>query len=665
MTTERLLAKLRWDDPRALFARALHRRVARRARARRRRRWQDPAAWLDLAGLPADPSPAGAEHLWPGATERGWIREAVRRWPAWHAEAAARAAAAARGEFDLLSSGPIDVRRPGGGLRWHDDFKSGVGFPADCLYMDVPICLEREGTDIKVPWELSRFQHVFAFLWTDPDAYRDVFLAQWRDWLAQNPLARGVNWACTMDVALRAITWTAAVAAWGRTFDADTRRRMWVTLAEHGHFIRDNLEWVPVARTNHYFSDIVGLAVLGAVLAPYPPALGWAAFAARELRRETLRQFARDGLNCECSTTYHRLMVELATLGLLASRVGGHDLGPAVRARLVAAYRAVKTLCDAAGRVPLIGDNDSSRVFPMVQEADDGLGGLLPLGAAALEEPGLASGEPRPEVALLCGAGALDRSAGRTATEAAPAGQRLGDSGLFVLGPPPERMVIRCGPLSYRPAGSHKHIDQLSLAVSVAGQPILVDPGQYAYTPWPAWRDRFIGSAAHNTVLVDGQPQCRFYKLGWMPFSIVDEARPRCVTWTEGVGVTRFVGQHRGYRRLPGGADHRRAVSYEAAAHRWVVRDELPLRGRHRVTWVFQLHPQVHAEWDGERWSLTSGAATLRLSWTGTVRPAAVLEAGWYAPAYGCKLAAGRLVFELDAEGPVDTTFVLEAEGSR
>jgi len=663
MNIERLLAKLRWDDPRHLAAKGLARLRSRRERAQRRALWSGGGPTVCPEDTPADFTSAAAEQLWPGAANRTWLHEGPRRWPEWYAEAVRRAVEAAEGRFDLLGSGLTDVRDASGRIRWHLDFKSGFLFPADCLYLDVPICVEHEGADIKVPWELSRFQHLFFFLWTDPERYGAVFLQQWQDWLAANPVARGVNWACTMDVALRAISWTAALAACGRQFDEPARRQMWASLMTHGYFIRTNLEWAPVARTNHYFSDLVGLAVLGAILLPHPVAQEWLTFAARELHREIGQQFGPDGFNRECSTTYHRLMVELALLGYRACVIGGHALGGLVRRRLVAACRALQILSDAAGRIPLIGDNDSSRVFPMAVRDDGDVRHMSALGAGVLDAEELASGDVSPEAVLLCGPAVLTRFHRKPVTSPRLAGRALLDAGLFVLGRGPDHLVVRCGPLTYRPVGSHKHLDQLSLTLSVNGRPLIVDPGQYCYTPFPEWRNRFIDSRMHNTVTVDDQPQCRLFPLSRMSFSLIDEARPRCLAWGADEQHARLVGRHRGYRRLPGGADHIRTVRYDAAARMWTVTDQLPLRGAHRVTWRFHLHPAVVATPDGNGWRLQNGDARVTLRWINNPPSAGTLDPAWFAPAYGCRQETRVLRFECQAEGPLEASFQLQAEG--
>lgn len=654
MTIQRLIGKLRHESPILLGRKALWQSWRKLLNRRRRRRWSATRA-SSGDGLPADAMVDAAGGLWPGLADTSWLAQAPARWPEEHAAAKALAADAARRRFDLLGSGPVDLADGAEGLRWHDDFKSGRSFPSDCLYLDVPIVLA-EGSDIKLPWELSRFYQVFWYAWTGPDQYASVFLSQWRNWLAKNPLARGVNWACTMDVALRAISWTAAVACWGRRWDQSTRRTMAAALADHGRFIRGNLEWGVPSRTNHYFSDIVALAVLGAVLPGYAPAEGWRTFAARELRREILLQFAPDGFNKEGSSTYHRLMVELATLGALACRAVGYDLGEAVRERLTGAYRAIALLCGAAGAGPLIGDNDSSRLFPLAMREDDSYGWLLPVGAELLDCDDLAVGEAPPELAMLLGAETLERYACRPARAASGPGQALRESGLFVLGDDRTRMIVRCGP-AYEPTPGHTHLDQLSFCLSVEGLAVLVDPGQFCYTPWPQRRNAYRATAAHNTVEIDAQLQCRVFTDTVMMYSPRREDCPACLAFGERDGGVAFEGVHHGYRRLGGGGDHVRRVFYRPGEGAWAVTDVFDLAGGHDYVWNFRLHPQAVAAAEENGWTIARGGRRIRLKWLSPLPMEPVGENATYSPGYGKEQNSTHLMFRCRHDGPLTARF--------
>ena len=56
--------------------------------------------------------------------------------------------------------------------------------------------------------------------------------------------------------------------------------------------------------------------------------------------------------------------------------------------------------------------------------------------------------------------------------------------------------------------GGHGHYDALSVEAWADARPLVVDPGRYTYAEGdPNWRHWFRGTAAHNTVTVDGADQ--------------------------------------------------------------------------------------------------------------------------------------------------------------
>ncbi len=649
------------DFPFRLPVRFWFRAAIRRKRDRLRKVWSDPAL-VTGQDMPESVDCTGARRLWPGANDRKLWHQVRELLPDQADEALETATAASQGRFDILGSGQVDMLDDAGRIRWHDDVSAGGSWPSDALYLDVPICLDKEGTDVKVPWELSRFQHVFQFIWTDPDRFESVFVEQWRQWLEENPVGRGVNWACAMDVALRAISWTAAMACWWDQWDQQIRAEMWASLVNHGRFIRDNLEWRPYGRGNHYFADIVGLAVLSATLTDYKPAEEWGRFAARQLRREILQQFATDGFNKECSTSYHKFMVELATLGMLACGAMDRPLSPACEERIGSAYQAIAVLGGTNCQISLIGDNDSGKAFPMVDRDDRDVGYLLGLGTALFGDSHLPGAQRQPEVSLLMGRNGLDELNKVCSTGNAPqVADSLPSSGLFVLG---DKMVIKCGPLDYDPVGAHRHLDQLSFCLSVKGTELIVDPGQLCYTTQPKSRDYYRSTKAHNTVLVDAKNQSRMLSSGRRNVWMLDDAKPRCLKFeTEGNQMV-FVGTHRGYDRLSGGGEHRREVCFDAVQDSWLVTDTLELSGKHTCQWNFHIHPDAEAAEKDGQWLIRRGDVGLILKWIGPAPSGGHLEKGWFSPQYGRQVEAATLVFENEYTARVKANFELRALAS-
>ncbi len=212
---------------------------------------------------------------------------------------------------------------------WHLDFKSGFRWAEDEWYADVRFG-SAPGADVKVPWELSRLQHLpqLALAYglaraahpaaLAPAAYRDEFRSQALDWIAANPPRWGVNWASPMDVAIRAANLALAYdlfRAWGAEFDDAFAAELARSVVAHGRHLASNLEWDPRVRGNHYLADVLGLLFVGAYLPRGRSADAWLAFGVQELLAETDFQFLPDGANFEASTSYHRLSAEMVLLG--------------------------------------------------------------------------------------------------------------------------------------------------------------------------------------------------------------------------------------------------------------------------------------------------------------------------------------------------------------
>ncbi|MGH9143729.1 MAG: heparinase II/III family protein, partial [Vicinamibacterales bacterium] len=185
-----------------------------------------------------------------------------------------------RHEFDLLGSGPYVPDDPDRGadadgyrpIDWHIDPISRLRFPPR-----VPLAewildqMRPAGADIKLPWELARCQHWAvlgqAYRLTGDDRFALEIAHELRDFGAGNPVATGVNWTCTMDVALRAANWAIGLemvrdcasltpAFWEVAYQA---------LFDHGIFIERHLEIHYGVTSNHFLSNVVGLFFLAVV----------------------------------------------------------------------------------------------------------------------------------------------------------------------------------------------------------------------------------------------------------------------------------------------------------------------------------------------------------------------------------------------------------------
>lgn len=210
-------------------------------------------------------------------------------------------------------------------IDWHLDFKSGYRWQEGMWYGDIRFG-HLPGVDIKVPWELSRMQHLptlalachFAQAgvpgFRSADAYASEFRNQLIDFIATNPPGFGVNWACAMDVGIRVanllVAWDIIVSG-GLKLDDEFVAVFAASIRAHARHIAANLEWSPTIRGNHYIANIAGLLFSSAYLPCGEEADAWLAFAVKEMIAETAYQFHDDGSNFEGSVCYHRLSAEM------------------------------------------------------------------------------------------------------------------------------------------------------------------------------------------------------------------------------------------------------------------------------------------------------------------------------------------------------------------
>lgn len=598
--------------------------------------------------------------------------------------------------FDLLGSGPTDL---GPEIDWHRDFKSGRAWPRRHYTEIVPVDLT-DASDVKVPRELSRGHHLlrlgqaawWAFEEGDPvrgARYVEEVRAQLAHWVRENPVEWGVNWECPMDVAIRAVNWTLALGLVGRAPGVPPASWLPVlgSLFWHGRYLRENLEWNPVQRNNHYLADLVGLLYLGVLFHDTAEGRAWAELALGELRAELPLQVFADGVSQESATGYHRLVTELylsaTALALLnAARLGlglpGGPRPPRGRAPVSAVLgpdnaeilgnmlEFVRYYTRPDGTAPALGDGDDGALHPLGPANPRDHREVLAVGAGLLERDDLGplGGEPHEAAVWLLfrwGYGA-EPVPGEAVPPAEPGSRAFPVGGVYIMRGRGAGALVSLGVVGLGGYGGHRHNDTLSFEWWAGGRRILVDPGTYTYSADPRWRNWFRSSAAHNTVTVDGEeinvldPEALF--------ALGRDADPRALAWEDTEAMSRLDAEHVGYRRLPAPVTHRRRLELDKRTGTVSVRDRLTGPGRHHVAWSFHFDVglAVRAEADGTvrvagpegltAWLVPEPDHGLELE----VRP------GWVSPRYGVKEPAPVAIYTAaDAPLPLERRFQLAA----
>ena len=274
-------------------------------------------------------------------------------------------------DFDLRSARDVSEYAP---LDWNIDFFSGYRWEADRVA--APGGPGARGADIRVAWELNRFHH-FPLLgqayWLaldgktpglDAECFAREFQNECLDWLAKNPVRCGVNWACAMEVAIRAVNWIIGFHFFrlSPSLPAEFWSRFLTAMLDHGTYIWENLENDHLFLTNHYLADLVGLFYIGISFPELADSRKWREFAFAELIRESAVQVDRDGVQYEGSLNYHRFSTELFCSLLALCRVSNVPVPPIFERRVEKMIDFVRSYTKPDGNAPMIGDFDESRL---------------------------------------------------------------------------------------------------------------------------------------------------------------------------------------------------------------------------------------------------------------------------------------------------------------
>jgi hypothetical protein len=397
-------------------------------------------------------------------------------------------------------------------------------------------------------------------------------------------------------------------------------RRRWLdAVYQHAHFVQGHFSLYSSAN-NHLIGEAAGLFVAALTWPHWPRASAWLAEAKAILEREALLQNAPDGVNREQAVSYQQFGLDLLLLPLLAGRANGKRFSAAYESRIEAMTEYLASIMDAGSNVPMIGDSDDGAVVKLAPGREFcGYRSLLATGALLFRRGDFKAkaGELDDKTRWLFGEGAdsafeeLDR-----AHVQLPVRRAFTHGGYYILGCDFEteneiRLIADAGPLGYQTIAAHGHADALAFTLSVGGKEFLIDPGTYAYHTQGPWRRYFRGTAAHNTVRVDGADQ----SVSGGNFIWLQKARAGCSVWRSTDGMDVFEGWHGGYTRLPDPVTHRRRITLDKSARRVLVEDRLQMAGEHAIELFFHCSERCRVDRapDGYRISQDERAIFLEL----------------------------------------------------
>ncbi len=607
---------------------------------------------LDLARFRA----VGPGRFFEGAVSERTPRRLLDRMPAARDEAVDVAEAVCRGSFDLLGYSRLCFGEP---VDWHLDPLAGRRAPLAHWSRLDPLDSAVVG-DSKVVWELNRHQWMVrlgqAYRMTGDERYADAFAAYAEQWMETNPPGMGINWASSLEVALRLISWCWSLFLFSGSPALSPRlfAQMLEGIWAHAAHVERYLSYYFSPNT-HLTGEALGLFYAGMLFPELPLSERWRTLGAQILVDQSERQILPDGVYFEQSTGYQRYTLEIYLHFLILGARNAWPIPPAVSERVGRMLDFLLSVRSPDGSMPRIGDADSGSLLPLARRNQDDFRGVFSTAAALFgrADGAWAVGAATPEVLWLLGPEGLRAFDALRPAPPASTPSRLFAAGGYVVmrsgwEPDGHQLIFDVGPLGCPVSGGHGHADLLSVQCAVFGEPYIVDPGTYGYTADASWREFFRGTAAHSTVMVDGAGQA----VPAGPFAWRTRPRARFRRWWSTDALDFADADHEAYRRLPDPVVHRRRVLFVKPRY-WVLVDDLDGASEHRVELRFQFAPLPVAV-DPSLWARAhgrTGHALLVRPFASAPLKAEILEGepapiqGWVSPNYGRRDPAPVLVY--------------------
>ena len=423
--------------------------------------------------------------------------------------------------FTLLGSEPTRVSsehtekyQP---IDWHSDFKSGFRWSPKTFHRQIQYG-DILGADVKVPWELSRFQHLIllgqAYLLTRDEKYSQEFQDQLNDWINNNSVGYGVNWASPMDIAIRVANWLVAQEYFSEcdSISKEFWQKFYQSVHAHGKFIFRHLENKGRVRNNHYIANLAGLFFIATYVPSLKESRKWQAFSIQELSREIHAQVYADGCSFEGSTTYHCLALEIFYYVALLAKRAGILLSNHYQDRLKKMFVVLRHCTKPDGTISQIGDHDNGRFLifsrrPILEQHQ-----LLALAAIHYEESQfkLSSLKNDEEKFWLFDQKAISNYDQLPFHPTSLSSRAFEEAGWYILRDENHYCFISCGRNGQKGKGGHDHNDKLSFTLMIQAKDVIVDPGTYVYTPYPEERNKFRSTGYHNVINVENYEQNAF-----------------------------------------------------------------------------------------------------------------------------------------------------------
>ena len=400
------------------------------------------------------------------------VNEFRDRWPASEKLITAEADRIVAGQFDLLGLRNVSFGEP---IDWHYEPIACKKLPR-VHWSRIDYLNPEVAGDKKIVWELNRHQHFVklgqAYWLTANERYATAFVAQLEAWMDENPPKLGINWASSLEVAFRSISWL-----WALFYFKDSPNLSPGTFTRALKFLYLNARHLETylstyfSPNTHLTGEALGLFYLGTLLPEFREAERWRQKGRKILLDQLQRHVRPDGVYFEQSSYYHRYTADFYLHFLLLSRGDRENPGDVVEEKLQLLLEHLMYITRPDGTTPMFGDDDGGRLMKLDRRPANDFRAVLSTGAALFNRGDFkfVAAELAEETFWLLGPrGAQDFDA-INSHEPAHQSRAFPDGGYYVMRDnwkeTANYFLFDCGPHGTDNCG-HAHADALSIRIS-------------------------------------------------------------------------------------------------------------------------------------------------------------------------------------------------------
>lgn len=496
------------------------------------------------------------------------------------------------GKLSFFNGKVMDL---GGRNDWMRNPDSGFVYESDKHWTEIED-YSKEAGDIKFVWERARFAYLYDIIRYDYHFNEDcssLVLNDILSWIKANKVNCGPHYKCSQEISLRVLNWTFALNYYRNSihltaavFDQIQHAIYWQL-----HHVYENINFSRIAvRNNHAITETLALYLGGLLYPDFPGAAMWKEKGKKWFIQEIDYQIYPDGTYLQFSMNYHRVVVQLLTWAFRLAALNGEKFPAMVTDRARKSLGFLRScMNDSNGWLPNYGANDGALFFRLNnQHYRDYRPQLQAL--ATLLDRDAAFPEIYEDVYWYGKMPGADKPAvmgGQQGLFSYP------DGGYYVGREQDTLTFLRCGNHRDRPSQA----DNLHLDIWYKGENILIDAGSFKYNTNEQTLRYFMGTASHNTVMLDDCDQMekgpRFIWYSWTQckHAVLYETKEEYV-WEGTISAFQHAGPD---------ITHRRVVRKKKGQPSWKVEDYVINK---------PLHMKMHQLWhtrlpEAIRWKAT------------------------------------------------------------